>query len=352
MTNFYRSIAVASFAFGLAAGASAAPVTEQRTVGAFTAIEAGGPYDFKISAQGQQAITLNGEAKDLADIETFLRGSTLVVRPRERNGFHINFNSRKQTTVMISAAALNMVRANGSGDVSIGQVAGEQFELRSDGAGKVHIAGSVRSLTLNSSGPGDVDATQFKAGAAQLNVSGPGDVRIGSIAGGAISAKVSGPGDLVLDSVAAASTDAHLSGPGDLHVKGSSTALHVEVDGPGDFKGCQLAAQKVEVIMRGPGDGCIGAAIRELNAESSGPGDLKVLGMDTQQSRVRLHGPGNVMLEGRTGQLNAEVSGPGDLEGRKLNAARAEVAVHGPGNARLLVNAKLTTYDRRGMRTE
>ena len=352
MTNALRSIAFASIALGLAAGASAAPVTEQRSVGAFTAIEAGGPYDFKIAALGPQALTLSGEANDLAEIETFLRGSTLVVRARERNGFHFNFNKRNHPTVTIGAPALNMVRANGSGDVSVTQVSGEQFELRAEGPGKVRIAGAVRALTLNSSGPGDVDATGFKAVNAQLNVSGPGDVRIGSIGGGAITANVSGPGDLVLDSIAAASTDAHLSGPGGLRVKGSSTSLRVQVDGPGDFEGCGLAAQKVEVTLRGPGDGCVGGTIRELNAESWGPGDLTVRGLDAQQSRVRLHGPGNVVLEGRTGQLNAEVSGPGDLEGRKLNAARAEVAVHGPGNAQLLVNARLTTYDRRGMRTE
>lgn len=352
MTNALHSIAFATVALGLAAAASAAPVTEQRSVGAFTSVEAGGPYDFKIVAQGAQALTLTGESKDLADIETVLRGTTLVVRQRDRNGVQFNFGTRKQPTVTISAAALKMVRANGSGDVVVEQVAGDQFELRSEGAGDVRIAGGVRSLVLNSSGPADVDAKQFKAVNAQLTSSGPGDVTIGSIAGGDLNVKVSGPGDVQLDSVAVASTDAHLSGPGGLHIKGSSTALRVQVDGPGDFEGCKLAAQKVNVVMRGPGDGCIGGTIRELEAESWGPGDLKVAGLDAQQSRVRLHGPGNIELEGRTGQLNAEVHGPGDLEGRKLNAARADVAVRGPGNAKLVVNTRLTTYDRRGMHAE
>jgi hypothetical protein len=45
-------------------------VSEQRPIGAFRAIELSGPYHVMIKAQGKPALTLSGEPKQLADIET------------------------------------------------------------------------------------------------------------------------------------------------------------------------------------------------------------------------------------------------------------------------------------------
>lgn len=334
----------------LASAAGAAPVTEQRSVGAFSAVDVSGPYKVIVRAQGQQSVSLEGEAKDLAEVETVLRGNTLVVKPRQRDRINwISFNKGERATITITAN-LNKVRTAATGDTRIEQVAGERFELAGEGPGNIHASGAVRDLVLVNRGPGDMRLQQLAASNVDLSADGPGDISLGKLNGGQFTANVNGPGDVDGAAIQAAKVTARLRGPGDLRLAGSTRELRMEVDGPGDFHGCSLATQAAHVLMRGPGDACVSGAIARFEAESHGPGDLKVSGLQAPSAKVQIHGPGSIELNGSIDNLNAQVSGPGRLKGKGLTAGRAEVSVHGPGNAQLNLKeaggTRLATYDR------
>ena len=112
------------------------PVTQQRQLAAFSAIELSGPYDVVVRAQGRQAVELSGDPKLLEEIETVVRGDTLVVRPVQRMGFHFGWGKRRDTvTIAITASQLKSLRMSGSGDVDLSQLSGERVTLSVDVGG-------------------------------------------------------------------------------------------------------------------------------------------------------------------------------------------------------------------------
>lgn len=317
------------------AEAPVAAVTLQRNVAAFSAIELSGPYDVVVRAQGRQAVTLSGERKQLDEIETFVRGDTLVVRPVERNGFHFSWGKRREPVVIhITASQLKSLAMSGSGDVELAQLAGERFSVSVDGPGDLQAAGAVRELAVRASGSGDLDLHRLKAANVDLGMSGPGDVRLSGV-GNILAATVSGSGDLEADALRLARLDARMSGPGGMKLSGSTRELRLEASGSGDFEACSLAAGAASTVQRGPGSACVAGNIKRFDAEVSGSGALQASGLQAASAVVRLGGPGSATLGGGIGELTAEVSGSGDLEADELHVRRATVKARGPGGIAL-----------------
>jgi hypothetical protein len=311
-----------------------AVATEQRAVAAFSAIELAGPYHVVIDAQAKPALELSGERKQLAEVETVVRGDTLVVRPVQRNGFFFNFGKRRETvTVRIGAAALKRLTVAGSGDVEIDRISGDRFTLAGTGPGDVHASGAVRQLTVTSSGSGDLELQHLKAADVELTMNGPGDVQLADV-GGTLSAQVGGSGDLEADGLRAGKVTARMRGPGNVKLSGSARELDLEMSGSGDFEGCDLRIDgAARSVQRGPGNACLAGAIRKFDGAVDGSGELAVRGLQAGTAQLRMNGPGNVALAGTVGDLNVQLAGSGDLDGHGLTAAHADIVVHGPGTA-------------------
>ena len=312
-------------------------ITEQRSVGAFSAIELSGPYDVTIDAQGRSGLRLSGQRKQLDGVEVFVRGDTLVVRPAQSRVFQFGFNKRRETvTIDIGTPQLNSLTMSGSGDVTLAQVNGERIALQVDGPGDLQASGAVRDLALRVSGSGDADLQRVRASKVELTMSGPGDVRLADIDQD-LQARLSGSGDLDADGLRLARLDARQTGPGGMRLRGSSVEVRAEITGSGDFDACELAAGRVSTRQTGPGNACIGGAITQLDAEIKGSGDFTARALRAQAAIVRLDGPGNATLGGTVDDLKAAMSGSGDLDGSRLTAGRADIAVNGPGAAKVYV---------------
>lgn len=333
----------------------AAAVTQQRNLAAFSAIELSGPFDVVVRAQGRQALQLSGEnTQQLDQIDTFVRGDTLVVRQLERKGFHFSWGKRQAPTISITAAQLTSLKMSGSGDVDLSQLSGERLALSVDGPGDLQAAGAVRDLTLRSSGSGDVDLRRLKAANIELTQSGPGDVRLAGV-GNALVASMSGSGDLDADDLRLARLDARMSGPGSMTLTGSARELRADISGSGDFEAGELAVQRATVKTRGPGDIELAQVSDTLDAELRGSGDLEAR-IDGKRLLLKMSGPGTARVEGKVELVKAQLSGSGALEGRGLTAGRAEMSVDGPGNAEVNVAGRrddarqLLVVDRKGSR--
>jgi len=342
---------------------TAAVVTEQRPVGAFSAIELAGPYRVVIDAQGKPGLSLSGERKELDEIETVVRGDTLVVRSREHSGihFHIGFGSSKEQdepTIHITAASLKSLKMSGSGDAELKRMNGDAFSIVNSGSGNLAASGSVRRLSVSNGGSGDLDLRDLQAADVNLDMNGSGDVELAGLTS-TLSAQVRGSGDLNADGLRATRVDAHMHGSGDVHLAGSSRELRLESTGSGDFDGCSLAVESANSVQHASGNVCIAGKLNGLEAEVTGSGDLSVRGLQGQSARLRMHGPGNVDLAGTVATLNADLSGSGELDARRLNAGHAEVQVHGSGNAAVRVldagakgaQGRLLLVDRSGARS-
>jgi hypothetical protein len=336
--------ALAAGAFATMPASSAQPqdagsnavATEQRPVTAFGAIELAGPYRVVIDAQAKPSLELSGERKQLADVETFVRGDTLVVRPVQRNGFFFSFGKRREmVTVRIGAAGLQRLTVTGSGDVDIDRIAADRFTLTDTGPGDVRASGTVRQLTVASSGSGDLNLHRLKAGDVDLTMNGPGDVHLSDV-GGTLSAQVGGSGDLDVDGLRATKVTARMRGPGDVKLTGSARDLDLEMSGSGDFEGCDLRIDGgAHTVQRGPGNACVAGTIRKLDGEVDGSGELAVRGLQAGAAQLRMNGPGNVALAGTAGELSVEIGGSGDLDAGSLKAGKVTVRSRGPGGVTL-----------------
>jgi hypothetical protein len=195
---------------------------DKRAVGAFHAIELAGPFRVIVS-EGAPRLELSGEPKQLAQIESEVRGGTLAVRQRSRSGFGFHFGKRNKQPVVvrIGASGLKSLSNSGSGDVDIESVGGERFVLASTGPGDIRARGSVRELRVSSSGSGDLELRGVKAANVELAMSGPGDVHLGAI-GNDLAARVSGSGDFEADELRVGRAVAQLSGPGNVRLRGSA----------------------------------------------------------------------------------------------------------------------------------
>lgn len=317
------------------AEAPTTPVSQQRQLPAFSAIELSGPYEVVVRAQGRQAVELSGERKLLDEIDTFVRGDTLVVRPVQRNGFHFSWGKRRDAVVIhITASQLKSLKMSGSGDVALAQLAGDRFSLHLDGPGDLQASGAVRELAVRASGSGDADLHLVKAANVDLNMSGPGDVRLAGI-GNELAATLSGSGDLDADGLRLARLHARMSGPGGMTLSGSARELRAEIGGSGDFDACALVVDAASTVQRGPGNACVAGNIRKFDAEVSGSGELEARGLQAASAIVRLSGPGSAALSGSVGDLTADVSGSGDLEAGELKVGRAAIKARGPGGIAL-----------------
>jgi len=329
--------------------AGTASATEQRPVAAFSAIELAGPYHVVIDAQAKPSLALSGARKQLAEVETVVRGDTLVVRPVQRNGFFFNFGKRQETvTIRIAATALKRLTVAGSGDVEIAHIGGERFALAGNGPGDVHARGAVRQLSVTSSGSGsgDLDLHDLKAADVDVTLNGPGDVRLSDVAG-TLAVQQGGSGDLEADGLRTTRVTARMHGPGNITLSGSAGDLNVESSGSGDFDGGGLKTARATVRGHGPGGVTLAGVTDTLDAELQGSGDLTA-SMAGKRLLLRLDGPGDARIDGTVAQVDAQIAGSGSLEGRGLTAAHADIAVHGPGTAAVNV----TGQERAGARIE
>jgi hypothetical protein len=238
----------------------AGAATEQRPVTAFSAIELAGPYHVVIDAQARPMLELTGERKQLAGVETIVRGDTLVVRPVPRHGFFFNFGERRETvTVRIGAGALKRLTAAGSGDVDIDHIDGDRFTLAGNGPGDIHAGGAVRQLTVTSGGSGDLDLRRLKAAGVDLALNGPGDVQLADV-GNALAVRQGGSGDLVADGLRAAKVTARMRGPGDVRIDGNVAQVDARIAGSGSLDGRGLTAGHADIVVHGPGTASVHVA--------------------------------------------------------------------------------------------
>lgn len=314
-------------------------VTETRAVGAFSAIELDGPYHVVIQAHGKNALELSGERAELADIETGVRGDTLIVRGASRNIFHFSIGKRREpATIRITAEALKSVKLGGSGDVEIEQLNTDRLALGLDGPGDLHASGAVRELAVSSSGSGDIDLRRMALVNVSVKMSGPGDVKLSGVSG-ELSAEVRGSGDLKAEALRLTKATAQMHGPGNVALSGVSGELRAVISGSGDLEAGGLAVRNATIRSHGPGNAILATVTDTLDAEMSGSGDLTAA-LAAKRLLLKMNGPGDARIEGSVAQVNAQLGGSGNLSARRLVAGRADVVVNGPGEAVINVQSK------------
>jgi hypothetical protein len=343
-----------SFAQPQAQDAARAQATEQRQLAPFSAIELAGPYRVIVDAQSRQSLTLSGPRKDLAEIETVVRGDTLVVRPVARTGNFFSFGKHcEPVTIHINAASLNRLAMSGSGDVALTHAGGDALILEDRGSGDLQASGAVRRLRVSGSGSGDIDLRGLKAADVDVAMHGSGEIGLGAV-GATLALELHGSGGLQADSVQAQSARLRMDGSGDVTLRGTVGDLTAELRGSGALEADALTVRTATVRSHSSGSVTLAQVGAQLDAELHGSGDLEAK-LAAQRLRLQVDGSGDAHLDGSVARIEAQLTGSGSLEGSGLTAGHADIAVRGSGTANVQLKdgaapARLLLVDRRGTR--
>jgi hypothetical protein len=200
--------------------------SESRDVSGFTEIVLEGSGSVTVDITGTESLTIEAEDNLISHLTSDVRGGRLVL------GTDTAISPTRDITYTITAASLDGVTIDGSGNVEAADIDSETFTAEINGSGNIHLTG----LDL-----GSLEST--------------------------------------------------ISGSGNIDVSGTANDLGVEIPGSGNFTGDDLYALTGDVTISGSGTAAVNVS-DILTAVVDGSGDIEYLGNPTVDSTI--NGSGSV----------------------------------------------------------
>lgn len=193
---------------------------ETRNVSGFTGITSSGSYNVVITMGNTESLRLEGDAAQIAEIETVVEDGTLKIRNKKRTGsWNNNWNGK--VNVYVSAKSLKSITLSGSGDINVkGVVKSADVSTVLSGSGSIDLAVAATNFSATISGSGEIKASGT-ADNARINLNGSGDFEGNDLSTNITIAKVSGSGNISVN--ADKSLDAAMSGSGNIRYSGAAS---------------------------------------------------------------------------------------------------------------------------------
>ncbi len=182
-------------ALGLAMIATAVlakPVVEVRQLPAFSRIEITDITDIDVKVGESQSLSLAADDQQIAKIVTEVKGDTLIISMR---GEYDNYKIKSSPRATITIPQLKALSLVGTGNATVTNLQGKEFNLSIVGTGDATVAGSIDKVLVSISGTGDAKLDNLKVREANVNVTGTGDAQVN--VSGILTASASGTGDIV-----------------------------------------------------------------------------------------------------------------------------------------------------------
>ncbi|MCW3835142.1 head GIN domain-containing protein [Sphingomonas canadensis] len=197
---------------GKAAAASGSGATREFAADGFTSVLLSGSDDVDVRIADKFSVRAEGDSKLLDQLDIRVVNGELRVSRKPQSGWFQHDRGAKihVTLPRLTAASLGgsgnltVERAegdfsgsvSGSGDLSVGALAGGNANLSIAGSGSLKVAGTANQLEASITGSGDIDAQGLTAASAAISLAGSGDLK-GVVKGGA-SISIVGSGDVEL----------------------------------------------------------------------------------------------------------------------------------------------------------
>ena len=172
-------------------------ITEERDVSGFDEIVILGSGDVTVSVTGTESLLIEAEDNIMPLLTTEVKNGRLELGSKK------SYSTSKGVKYTITAATLDGLEINGSGDVYATGIDVESFEVEINGSGDVNAEGTSAQLDVGISGSGRYDGEGLVAAFGVVSVSGSGtavvnvtDDLVASVSG---SGSIDYIGDPVLD---------------------------------------------------------------------------------------------------------------------------------------------------------
>lgn len=143
-------------------------VTDQRTIGDFNELEAGGMFEIDWR-DGPAGLSITTDQNLLEDIESQVSDNHLRLRT------HGHFWPTRGVKVIVSSPTRNGARLSGAVDLTAKQLAGAKFYFESTGAAKLRLDGAVDELLADMTGASELDAANLHTKTAEISTTGAAD---------------------------------------------------------------------------------------------------------------------------------------------------------------------------------
>lgn len=165
-------VALSSCKFGRGIAGSGNRKAEKRDVKSFNAIDTSGAYEVNVTCQKPASVEIEADDNILPLIKTEVRDGTLFVSSEQE------FHSSKSPVLRITVPDLNSVANHGAGDVTIVDANSNDLTIKSTGAASISAAGKAKSVTISSTGAGNVDTSKLTAEKARVESTGAANVDV------------------------------------------------------------------------------------------------------------------------------------------------------------------------------
>ena len=204
-------------------------------------VELSGPIDLTLRYGPTASMSVKGEARLLANIDTFQQGDVLHIGTKGMVLRH-----REPLQVVLVLPAVGRVIVDGSGDSVITGLSGDAITLELTGSGSIKFNGRYQRVDASVRGSGDLD----------LNTGNSEEITLTQESSGNITAV------------------------------GSARKLAIRKEGSGELDAQHLRADHVTVKQTGSGDSVV-LARETIAVEMTGSGDVRVRGGPRVQSVAR-----------------------------------------------------------------
>jgi hypothetical protein len=160
------------------AGCGGGPkVTQTRDVAPYTGLEVAGGVDVNVVPGDTQEVVVTGGEEVIDRVVTQVEDGVLRVSIKD-HGIVIGPDPFDGVRVQVSAAALDTIRVQGSGDLQLGRIDADTLTVEVEGAADLDAGGTVDQLRLSIEGAGDADLGELEARTAVVHVEGAGDAEL------------------------------------------------------------------------------------------------------------------------------------------------------------------------------
>ena len=208
------------------------PVSQQRNVSGFNAIDAGGAVEVHL-VQGPASVKVSADRNLQEYVEVFTEGEVLVIQYRE----NVNLKPSADIRIYVSAPVLNRIEVSGASRVIADgpYTAATGLEITGSGASGIAMNLNVPKLDIELSGASHVDL-QGKTTDFIATGSGSSEIRALNLVTETADIDVSGASDAEI--TANASMKVEATGASNVSYKGNA-AVAQQVSGAGNVKKIQ-----------------------------------------------------------------------------------------------------------------
>jgi Putative auto-transporter adhesin, head GIN domain len=185
-------------------------IIETREVAPFERLEIAGVDVKVVEGDGRHVRVYAGE-NVIDRVETESNGGVLRIDVRDR-GIVIGSDPLGDAQVEVTAAALEGIEVDGSGDVLLEDLDSQALELELQGAADLEAKGTVERLTATIQGAGDADLSELSVRTATVQARGAADVELN--VSEQLNVSVQGAGDVTYRGDPVVESD--IEGAGDL----------------------------------------------------------------------------------------------------------------------------------------